>query len=291
MTWTKLTDTFSEEFEELGPEALALQVAALCYSNRLLTDGHIPGRKARTLFPLDNPDQAIQVLVEAGHWVRTDEGFQVADFLEDQRSRETVLRERQHRNERQKRYIAKARGLKTDGDASTNASNNGVSGGNPAPTRPERRGGVPAAGSPNGSPLPRHSLEATEGAKRHSMAGVMYVVRYAPDQHSTSDEPQTRIIWVVDEGLPELRESPHRARFITSLHQQLYRTVAELAADQGFAQPGGGANSAGMALVIPTQHLDAWLQLSDAIHSETVEALMLQLGGMIREARQEKRSS
>jgi hypothetical protein len=70
VTWTKLSDTFAEELDAAGiePEAFTLHVAALCYCNRLLTDGKFPVRKVKTLYPVENSDMAAKTLVNAGLW-------------------------------------------------------------------------------------------------------------------------------------------------------------------------------------------------------------------------------
>jgi hypothetical protein len=84
MVWVRHSDTFTEEFEaheELTLEAGWLHLAALCYCNSLLTDGHIPRRKVPTLSQLiEDPDLAIKSLIATGYWEETETGYLIANF-------------------------------------------------------------------------------------------------------------------------------------------------------------------------------------------------------------------
>jgi hypothetical protein len=139
MTWTRLSDTFAEEFEELGAEVMTLHVAALCYCNRLLTDGRIPRRKASQLFPLDNPELGIKTLIAAGYWIETEAGYEIVDFLTDQRPAETVLAEREAGRIRQANWRAAKKGQPQPSNTKNqdrNGVTNAVSNAYPAPPRP-----------------------------------------------------------------------------------------------------------------------------------------------------------
>jgi hypothetical protein len=107
MTWVKLDDAIADhpKYRALGdlyPFALALQVRALCYANRFLTDGHIsPGILPQLLagFPPATPDgeplNLPLVMVEAGIWDRNGSGgFQIHDFADYQPSRAAVQADR-----------------------------------------------------------------------------------------------------------------------------------------------------------------------------------------------------
>ena len=116
MTWTKLSDTFAEEMDAAGidPEAFTLHVAALCYCNRLLTDGKFPVRKVKTLYPLEDPDLAAKTLVNANLWELSEDGqeYQILNFLTDQKPREKILADREAGRIRQQNYQDVKRGLK-----------------------------------------------------------------------------------------------------------------------------------------------------------------------------------
>jgi hypothetical protein len=167
MVWVRHSDTFTEEFEaheELTLEAGWLHIAALCYCNRLLTDGHIPRRKVPTLSQLiEDPDLAVKSLIAAGYWEQTETGYLIVNYLTDQRPKDKVLRDREAGRIRQQNWMDKRRGhvkpaeeTPTKGNRSptkkapakkattpkkrTNAVSDGVTNAYPAPPRPERRG-------------------------------------------------------------------------------------------------------------------------------------------------------
>jgi hypothetical protein len=129
MVWVRIDDQFAEDPKvvEVGPLGMALQVAALCYANRKLTDGHIPRSVARTLLDFEvvtddgkvhtiartcgmtgddvTADWVIDLLVEAGLWhlpwhdcsdcPQIEKGYYIHDYLEYQPSRDEV--EEKHR--------------------------------------------------------------------------------------------------------------------------------------------------------------------------------------------------
>jgi len=90
--WVKLSDTFAEDprFEQTGPLAMALHVAALCYCSRQMTDGLVPQAVARRLLELADADQVVASLVTVGRWEATDDGYLIVDYLDDQFSREQI---------------------------------------------------------------------------------------------------------------------------------------------------------------------------------------------------------
>jgi hypothetical protein len=53
MTWAKLYDQFFEHPKAMaaGPMTCLLYIGGLAYSNRFLTDGHIPAPALRVLVP------------------------------------------------------------------------------------------------------------------------------------------------------------------------------------------------------------------------------------------------
>jgi hypothetical protein len=285
--------TFAEEFEELGAEAMALHVAALCYCNRLLTDGRIPARKAGALFPLDDPDLAIKTLTDAGVWVETKTGYEIADFLTDQRPAETVLRERQLKSERQRRWRDKKSGrYAAEGvDASRNASGDG----RPAPPRPERRGGVAAAsGSLGGSPSPRPEVEHRPKANhyRGEVSGVAFEVQSFPlipgeDVPPSADPSHTCIQFSVTDRRCDI-DDPYNGpdkpvgQLLVALYQGVYDEAQQLAEA---APVEGSANLSGVEIVVPDDQAAYWfgLLVNQAIHTADVEALFVMLYGMVKE--------
>lgn len=104
MTWVKLPDTFTEEFEDLGEQAMAVHVAGLCFSNRQGTDGHISKQKALSLFPLISVEAAIGLLVQHGFWKPVGDGYQIVRHVDDQPSGDEIARRRGVERVRQRRH-------------------------------------------------------------------------------------------------------------------------------------------------------------------------------------------
>jgi len=110
LTWVKLDDGFPShpKLAEVGPLGLAMQVAALCYCNRYLTDGYLPRAAAATLLDFDgiglidgvfrgeDADWRIVsgLMVECELWDEVAGGFQIHDYLDYPPSRDAVLAER-----------------------------------------------------------------------------------------------------------------------------------------------------------------------------------------------------
>lgn len=119
MTWVRLDDGFAQHPKVVaaGPLAMAMQVAALCYCNKNLTDGFVPWPVAQSLLSWEFLGQendrgrpvfrigvscgmagddvtcqtAINALLLNGMWEETDGGFQIHDYLDYQPSKAEIL--------------------------------------------------------------------------------------------------------------------------------------------------------------------------------------------------------
>lgn len=103
MPWVRIDDRWDEHDKTLavGPLGMALQITALCFANRKLSDGFIPRSKARTLVDVSdfgNVQDVIDSLVEHGVWDVVKGGYQIHDYLEFQPSKEQVLAAREQRS-------------------------------------------------------------------------------------------------------------------------------------------------------------------------------------------------
>ena len=122
MTWVRIDEEFAQhpKIMQAGPLAMAMQVAALCYSNRNLTDGFIPWSVSRTLLSWEflgaqeskgskrfrvavvsgmsgddvTSDFVIEQLMAAEIWEEVAGGYQIHDFEDYQPTKEQVLKER-----------------------------------------------------------------------------------------------------------------------------------------------------------------------------------------------------
>lgn len=145
MTWTKLSDTFTDDPQiiALTRDSRLLLVEATVYANRVLSDGHIPAAALRIFTDHPNPDDGMAELTAAGLLEQTPDGWHIVDFHRNQRSREQVEQTRESTRRRLENWRkAKARNGVSNGV--TNGVSNGVGNALPDPTRPEGRGRVRA---------------------------------------------------------------------------------------------------------------------------------------------------
>jgi hypothetical protein len=120
--WVKLDDHFPEHPKVIaaGPLAGWLDVAGLCYANRLLTDGFIPREVVpRLIAPYGpkketaKPEYHADLLVEVGLWTTATtaagiQGYQIHDYTTYQRTQEHVLTDRTQTSKRVTEWRRKA---------------------------------------------------------------------------------------------------------------------------------------------------------------------------------------
>lgn len=105
MSWVKLSDDWFEEphVEDIGADAAMLHLSALAYSARHSTDGVVPRRALRRLYPIDDADTMITTLVDAKLWEPTSAGYLLNDWSEHILSADEVTRIREQNRIRQDR--------------------------------------------------------------------------------------------------------------------------------------------------------------------------------------------
>jgi hypothetical protein len=96
MAWIRIDDGFADHPKLLkaGPLAVALQIRALCYSARHLTDGFIPAEMVPVLtlgFPKKNIKWQDKML-ESGIWEIAPNGYRIHDYLKYNSSKKEVLK-------------------------------------------------------------------------------------------------------------------------------------------------------------------------------------------------------
>lgn len=108
MTWTKLSDDFTDDCSELSAEAFRLHVEGLVWSNRKLLDLRIDkARMARWVWNADAADIAVKELVATGWWSDEGDHYVIRHHACYQRTREQVLK--QQETNRANRAKGKAR--------------------------------------------------------------------------------------------------------------------------------------------------------------------------------------
>lgn len=93
MVWAKLDDRFPDhpKVEALSDRAFRLYIRGLCYSVGVLTDGLVPGAKARQWGSL----KSIGELMSAGLWESAKGGYAIHDFLTYNLSKADVIANRE----------------------------------------------------------------------------------------------------------------------------------------------------------------------------------------------------
>lgn len=89
MAWAKLDDGMPTHPKVIaaGAAAFALDVAAICYSNKHLTDGFIATHALAAVLPgLPSPKRHAAKLVEVGRWDQVDDGWIIHDYHDFQPS-------------------------------------------------------------------------------------------------------------------------------------------------------------------------------------------------------------
>lgn len=90
MTWTKLSDDFTDDTWNLSDAAFRLHLEGLVWSNRKLLDLRIPKAEVRRFGK--NPEAAAE-LVEHGWWSEDGGFYLIRHHARYQRSREAVIRQ------------------------------------------------------------------------------------------------------------------------------------------------------------------------------------------------------
>lgn len=108
--WVKVPEEWFErdEVEDLGADAVMLHLSALAYSARHLTNGRVPGRALRRLWPVDDIPAVAKKLTDGGWWTRTEDGqwmlrdweihILAADEVEHLREQSRITSERYRRH-------------------------------------------------------------------------------------------------------------------------------------------------------------------------------------------------
>lgn len=129
MPWVKLDDRFPShrKIALLSDRAFRLHVSAMCWCAENLTDGRISDRELALVTRVRGVKATAKQLEDAGLWDRTDDGWEIHDYLDYNPSREQVLIERKKSAERQERFRRRKNGKPTPpSDDSSNGRSNGV---------------------------------------------------------------------------------------------------------------------------------------------------------------------
>ena len=133
MPWVRIDDQYPEHPKIVAAGHLAgwLDVCAMAYSNRALTDGFIAKAMVPRLSSVPQPLKRAAELVAVGRWDEVDGGYQIRDYLDYQKSADQIRKEREQTAARQARF----RNRKTPVDNRTHhGASNGVTNGPVTPS-------------------------------------------------------------------------------------------------------------------------------------------------------------
>ncbi|WP_210441507.1 hypothetical protein [Nocardioides xinjiangensis] len=128
MTWTKLSDDFSDECHTLSDAAFRTHVEALIWVMRRETGGHIEARDLKRFAESPHVDLAVTELVSCGWWSVEAQGYRIRHHMEHQPEPDLIAKRRELTAERVKKHRRKKAGLDQE-SASVSASR-------PDPSRP-----------------------------------------------------------------------------------------------------------------------------------------------------------
>lgn len=127
MVWAKFDDQYPRHKKLLaaGAEGMALDVAAICWSNAEGTDGFIPDYALTILYPVRNHTKVAARLVEVRRWEREEGGWHIHDFHDFNPSAEEAVATREARAEAGRRGGEASAEAKRQANAAAPAEANG----------------------------------------------------------------------------------------------------------------------------------------------------------------------
>lgn len=104
--WVRTPEEWFEEprIEDVGADAAMLHLSALAYCSRHLTNGHLPFRALRRLYPVADPDREVRALTEAELWEATQSGWFIVDWANHILAADEVAHRREQSRTSSERY-------------------------------------------------------------------------------------------------------------------------------------------------------------------------------------------
>jgi hypothetical protein len=120
VTWVKVSDDFPDDCArvELSDAAFRTHMEGLCWVMRRETGGHIDDLDVRRFAESERAADAIEELIDAGFWTRTDGGYVVVHHMKHQVEPDVIAKRRENDAERQRRKRRKDAGLPPEPETS-----------------------------------------------------------------------------------------------------------------------------------------------------------------------------
>lgn len=126
MTWTKLSDDFSDECRDLTDAAFRTHVEALIWTMRRETGGYVTPRDVQRFAESPHAEHSVDELVACGWWTIERQGYLIRHHMEHQPEPDLIAKRRSDTAERVRKHRRKKAGLDS---AAVDAPR-------PVPTRP-----------------------------------------------------------------------------------------------------------------------------------------------------------
>ena len=111
MTWTKLSDDFSDHCSELSDAAFRTHVEGLLWTMRRETGGFIASRDVKRFTESPHAEAAIAELVACGWWSIERQGYRINHHMEHQPEPALIAKRRDLTAERVRRHRFKKAGM------------------------------------------------------------------------------------------------------------------------------------------------------------------------------------
>lgn len=116
MAWGKLDDGFYDNpkivrIARQSHGAVGIHARAISYCAKHLTDGHIPAEVVQGFAPLQRDrEQMVEVLIAERAWYKSEDGYILHDYLDQNPSKEEVEAKRAEDRERKRKERARRNG-------------------------------------------------------------------------------------------------------------------------------------------------------------------------------------
>jgi hypothetical protein len=111
MTWTKLSDDFTDDCHSLSDAAFRTHVEALIWTMRRETGGYITAHDIRRFAESPHAEMAVSELVAVGWWEIEGQGYRIRHHMEHQPEPDLIAKRRSDTADRVRKHRRKKAGL------------------------------------------------------------------------------------------------------------------------------------------------------------------------------------
>lgn len=130
MTWTKLSDDFSDECRHLSDAAFRTHAEGLLWAMRRETGGYLTSRDIARFAESPHAEMAVTELVACGWWSVEGQGYRINHHMEHQPEPDVLAKRRELTADRVRKHRRKKAGLSAESPGPLDAPR-------PDPSRPD----------------------------------------------------------------------------------------------------------------------------------------------------------